>query len=422
MGRERRDRDHRSGTVQRATPAARGADRRRPAPDRGPAPGRARAPGRGQGPGRLRRGGPDRLGQPPHRRLPDPPGTRGRAGLGDGPGRGARRRQRRGLHLPHGHGQRLAPAPAGRFDLYLNDRRMLAFTLTKDSQRWLGEGCSLYFDVRLIRATAFGASLTHDEKLREEAVFVDGMALLRVAPELLPPGRPARLRVVPVQRRPSRRWFRLGRPLHPFLTDHLEPGLSVLLTPKRPPRVGEHQLLVGDLHAHSAESLARNGDGCGEGGRSELFIFARDVAGLDLFCLSEHDWQMNDRDWKELTATSDRFDEPGRFVTVPGYEWTSPSYGHRNVYFRDAGAAMFPSVGPGVPVNRILDEARGPPTCGGTWTPRGWRPSPCPTTCRWRCSRCPWSSSTTPATTGRPRSTPAGATPWSTTGRCRPTP
>ena len=102
--------------------------------------------------------------------------------------------------------------PAGQFDLYLNDRRMLGFTLTKDSQRRRGEGCSLYFDDRLIRATAFGASLTHDEKLREEAVFVDGMALLRVAPELLPPGRPARLRVVPVQRRPSRRWFRLGRP------------------------------------------------------------------------------------------------------------------------------------------------------------------------------------------------------------------
>jgi hypothetical protein len=46
-----------------------------------------------------------------------------------------------------------------------------------------------------------------------------------------------------------------------------------------------------------------------------LFAFARDIAGLDLFCLSEHDWQMNEEDWKELTATSDHFDEPGRFVT-----------------------------------------------------------------------------------------------------------
>ena len=252
------------------------------------------------------------------------------------------------------------PQPGGQFDLYLNDRRILGFTLTKDSQRWLGEGCSLYFDVRQIRATAFGASLTLDEKLRDESVFVDGMGLLSVAPELLQPGQPARLRVVSVQRRPSRRWFRLGRPLHPFLTDHLEPGLSALLTSKRPPQVGEYQLLFGDLHAHSAQSLLRDGDGCGEGSREELFAFARDVSGLDLFCLSEHDWQMHDQDWKDLTATSDRFDEPGRFATIPGYEWTSPSYGHRNVYFRDTGAAMFPSVGPGVPVNRIQDAAPRP--------------------------------------------------------------
>jgi hypothetical protein len=252
------------------------------------------------------------------------------------------------------------PQPSGQFDLYLNDQRILGFTLTKDSQRWYGSGCCLYFDVRLGRATAFGTSLTLDEQIRDEAVFVDGMALLSVAPELLRRGQSARLRVVPVQRQRSRRWFRLGRPLHPFLTDHLEPGLSALLNSKRPPQVGDYQLLFGDLHAHSTESLLRDNDGCGEGFREELFAFARDIAGLDVFCLSEHDWQMNDWDWKELTATSDRFDEPGRFVTLPGYEWTSPSYGHRNVYFRDSGAAMFSSVGPGVPVNSIIDEAPRP--------------------------------------------------------------
>ena len=116
------------------------------------------------------------------------------------------------------------PQPSGQFDLYLNDRRLLGFTLTKDSQRWQGEGCSLYFDVRQIRTTAFGASLTLDEKLRDEAVFVDGVVLLSVAPGLLSPGQPARLRVVSVQRQPSRRWFRLGRPAPPL--------------PHRPPRAG----------------------------------------------------------------------------------------------------------------------------------------------------------------------------------------
>jgi Protein of unknown function (DUF3604) len=252
------------------------------------------------------------------------------------------------------------PQPSGQFDLYLNDRRILGFTLTKDSQRWYGTGCCLYFDVRLRRATAFGASLTLDEQIRDEAVFVDGMALLSVAPELLRRGQPVRLRVVPVQRQYSRRWFRLGHPLHPFLTDHLEPGLSALLTPKRPPQVGDYQLLFGDLHAHSTESHLRDNDGCGEGSREELFTFARDIAGLDVFCLSEHDWQMDDWDWKALTATSDRFDEPDRFVTLPGYEWTSASYGHRNVYFRDSGAAMFSSLDPGLLVNSILDEAPRP--------------------------------------------------------------
>jgi hypothetical protein len=131
---------------------------------------------------------------------------------------------------------------------------------------------------------------------------------------------------------------------------------------------------------------------------------------------------MNDRDWKELTATSDRFDEPGRFVTVPGSEWTSPSYGHRNVSFRDAGAPMFMSAGPGVPVNRILDEAPRPTHLWRHLDDQGVEAITVPTTCQWRCSRCRWSSSTTPATTGRPRSTPAGATPWSTTARCRPMP
>jgi hypothetical protein len=73
---------------------------------------------------------------------------------------------------------------------------------------------------------------------------------------------------------------------------------------------------------------------------------------------------MSDLDWKELTATSDRFDEPGRFITLPGYEWTSSSYGHRNVYFRDSGTPMFSSLEPGSPVNSIFDEA---PTPSDLW-------------------------------------------------------
>lgn len=256
------------------------------------------------------------------------------------------------------------PQPSGQFDLYLDGRRILGFTLSKDSQRWYGSGCCLHFDVRQLRATAFGTALTLDEQIRDESVFVDGMALLSIPPELVRPGERLRVGVAAVQRQPSRNWFRLGRPLHPFLTDNLEPGLSTLLTPREPARIGPHNVLFGDLHAHSAESLYLSDDGCGAGSREDLFTFARDIANLDLFCLSEHDWQMNADDWRNLVEVTDKYHEPGRFVTLPGYEWTSANHGHRNVYFRGPGASMFSSLGPGVPRNTIRDTS---PTPRSLW-------------------------------------------------------
>jgi hypothetical protein len=147
------------------------------------------------------------------------------------------------------------PQPSGQFDRYLNDRRILGFTLTKDSQRWYRGWCCLYFDVRLGRATAFGASLTLDEQIRDEAVFVDGMALLSVARTPAP-----RSTGAPAGRACAATAFATlvpARPaVAPFLTDHREPDLSALLSSKRPPQAGDYQLLFGDLHAHSTEAFS----------------------------------------------------------------------------------------------------------------------------------------------------------------------
>ena len=111
------------------------------------------------------------------------------------------------------------------------------------------------------------------------------------------------------------------------------------------PRSGDLSLLVGDLHNHSATgALGRERpEPCGTGTRASLFEFARDVAALDVFCLSEHDWQIDDRQWHELEELTDAWYEPDRFVTIPGFEWTNPAYGHRNVYYRSAGGGFFPS-------------------------------------------------------------------------------
>lgn len=260
------------------------------------------------------------------------------------------------------------PQPGGTFTLFVDDRRTVRFTLAKDSQTWEAGGCRLRFAVRRVDATAFGQWLTLDAQLDAESVFVDGTAFLRVAPELLSEGRPTRLRVVAEAGEDSTGWFRVGESLLPLVTDHLEPGLSDVLAERRTPVVGGRQLLFADLHPHSAESMLLDGDGCGTATRDEMFRFARDVAGLDVFCLSEHDWQLGPADWEALGELNAKYDEAGSFVTVPGFEWTSANHGHRNVYFRDTGAELSHSFLAGSARNTIEDGARPRWTCGGTST------------------------------------------------------
>ena len=96
----------------------------------------------------------------------------------------------------------------------------------------------------------------------------------------------------------------------------------------------------GDLHGHSGLS-----DGTGT--PEDYFRYARDVAGLDVAALTDHDhWGMRPLSqspalWEEIRAQVAAFHEPGRFVTLPGYEWTSWLHGHRHVlYFEDEGRVL----------------------------------------------------------------------------------
>jgi hypothetical protein len=116
-----------------------------------------------------------------------------------------------------------------------------------------------------------------------------------------------------------------------------EAEVERLLRGEREPRaLGDGRLLLfGDLHNHSAETQTGFNDGTGT--RAEALAYARDVSRLDFCCLTEHDFALGESEWELLQDANDEWNAPGAFATLHGYEWTSASYGHRNVYCRERG-------------------------------------------------------------------------------------
>jgi hypothetical protein len=88
----------------------------------------------------------------------------------------------------------------------------------------------------------------------------------------------------------------------------------------------------GDLHGQSGETI-------GMGTADAYFRYARDKAFLDLTGHQGNDFQITDDFWRKLNELTARFDVPGRFVCLPGYEWSGNTGmgGDRNIFFRREG-------------------------------------------------------------------------------------
>ena len=98
------------------------------------------------------------------------------------------------------------------------------------------------------------------------------------------------------------------------------------------------------------------------------YRYGRDVEALDVCATSDHDTHMSRREiggadeyivspfwkhetdaWAVLKYEADRFNEPGKFVTFLGYEWTSGhcftpfgmGFGHKNVYYLSDDEPMY---------------------------------------------------------------------------------
>lgn len=121
------------------------------------------------------------------------------------------------------------------------------------------------------------------------------------------------------------------------------------------------RVLWADLHGHSNLS-----DGTGT--PEDWFRYARDVALLDVAALTDHDHfgvlflDQHPDLWEGIQTAVEQYHEPGRFVAVLGYEWTSWIHGHRHVLQFTERAPLLSSLDPAYKTPRQLwDALRGQP-------------------------------------------------------------
>jgi hypothetical protein len=149
---------------------------------------------------------------------------------------------------------------------------------------------------------------------------------------------------------PAKVVFAKNRPSHARLTGHaVAAGVRFVnahlfggTVQSNPILVSEtpRRVLWADLHGHSSLS-----DGTGT--PEDFYAYARDVAALDVAALTDHDhWGMRKLDvepamWKRIRDATEAANEPGRFTTLLGFEWTNWLHGHRHVlYFGGEGDVL----------------------------------------------------------------------------------
>ena len=80
----------------------------------------------------------------------------------------------------------------------------------------------------------------------------------------------------------------------------------------------------GEIHGHTEMS-----DGCGR--YDELYRHARDEGCLDFAASGDHACYFSDNQWLWMQDVTNSWNQPGRFVSLVGYEWAGKQ-SHRNVY------------------------------------------------------------------------------------------
>ena len=129
---------------------------------------------------------------------------------------------------------------------------------------------------------------------------------------------------------------KLGRPLDWLaITDHSDMmGIATDI------QKGAPNILANPKGKEWAEGFQQGGDAAGKAAFDLITHFAQMKIPKELVDQYSPGSKVYDDLWNEITYTADRFNEPGRFTTLIGFEWTSVPKGfnlHRNVILRDGG-------------------------------------------------------------------------------------
>ncbi|MEJ8566283.1 DUF3604 domain-containing protein [Elongatibacter sediminis] len=99
----------------------------------------------------------------------------------------------------------------------------------------------------------------------------------------------------------------------------------------------EFNLYCGDLHGQHIR---------GSSNLAQYAGYARGFAGIDFMSWAVNDFHITSATWDAIQATSRHFDEAGRFVVFPGYEWsgTTGRGGDHNVIYLEEDQPLFRSA------------------------------------------------------------------------------
>ena len=91
------------------------------------------------------------------------------------------------------------------------------------------------------------------------------------------------------------------------------------------PSIGGYNVYYGHLHNHTNYSD-------GSGTPAEAYNYAKNVAKLDFFGISDHDTYLDSLKWANTKMQADAFNQDGAFSTFYGFEWSYyGTYGHVTV-------------------------------------------------------------------------------------------